>query len=106
VQRCVLCFAYAILVLIAVDPALAADASESGRQPIGIFTDDNGQRILVGIGTPKPFATLDDSLGEIKIGSTGASCTAVLAGTLRYANSRLQLCDGADWRNVSLDKAE
>ena len=60
----------------------------------------------VGIGTKEPAATLDVYQGEVKIGSTGAPCTKALAGTLRYADTKLQLCDGADWRNVGLDKAQ
>jgi hypothetical protein len=57
----------------------------------------------VGIGTRQPAATLDVYQGEVKIGSTGTACTAALAGTLRYADAKLQLCDGASWRKVSLD---
>ena len=60
----------------------------------------------VGIGTMQPAATLDVYHGELKIGSTGAACTAELAGALRSADNKLQFCDGAAWRNVSLDKAE
>jgi hypothetical protein len=60
----------------------------------------------VGIGTTEPQATLDVYHGEIKLGSTGAVCVSALAGTLRYAVGKLQLCDGAGWRNVSLDKAQ
>lgn len=66
----------------------------------------SGYQGRVGIGTQEPAATLDVYQGEIKIGSTGATCTATLSGTLRYANSKLQLCDGAGWRNVSLDKEQ
>lgn len=80
--------------------------AETSKQPIGIVTDDDGETILVGIGTTKPVATLDVSRGEIKLGSTGAACTEELAGTLRSQNARLQFCDGAGWRNVSLDKTE
>ena len=81
-------------------------AGKTERQPIGVFSSDDGKTIIVGIGTMKPLATLDVSRGEVKLGSTGAPCKAVLAGTLRYANAKLQLCDGAGWRNVSLDKAQ
>jgi hypothetical protein len=59
----------------------------------------------VGIGTQEPAATLDVYQGEVKIGSTGGPCTKALLGTLRYANTKLPFCDGAGWRNVSLDKA-
>jgi hypothetical protein len=93
--------------MIAACAACADDGSaQPAKQPIGIFTDDDGTRIVVGVGTTKPLATLDVSRGEIKVGSTGAACTKEIAGTLRSANSKLQFCDGAGWRNVSLDKAQ
>ena len=69
-----------------------------------IVTGVDGKR--VGIGTSAPAATLDVYRGEIKIGSTGVACSKTLAGTLRSENAKLQFCDGASWRNVSLDKAE
>lgn len=96
------------LLLLCLDHSASADdsASKPEDRPRGIYTRDDGQTIVVGIGTTKPLATLDVSRGDVKVGSTGAPCTTKLAGTIRYANSRLQLCDGAGWRNVSLDKAE
>ena len=60
----------------------------------------------VGVGTTVPAATLDVYQGEIKIGSTGTPCSKDLNGALRSQNSRLQFCDGASWRNVSLDKGQ
>jgi hypothetical protein len=66
----------------------------------------NNKTGLVGIGTREPAATLDVYKGEIKIGSTGATCTKALDGALRAKNSQLQFCDGASWRNVSLDKGQ
>jgi hypothetical protein len=105
VKLCHFCFVVSILVPIIAQPAFADDAKPA-QQPVGVFTDDNGERILVGIGTTKPLATLDVSRGEVKVGSTGAPCTPKLAGTLRYAGARLQFCDGTGWRNVSLDKGE
>jgi hypothetical protein len=88
---------------------LQADAAEATAQPVNDFAGQilsNGKTGRVGIGTREPAATLDVYQGEIKLGSTGAPCTAALAGTLRYANTKLQLCDGGGWRNVSLDKAQ
>jgi len=67
-----------------------------------VMSDSKSGR--VGIGTTAPAATLDVYRGEIKIGSTGVACSKKLAGTLRSENSKLQFCDGASWRNVSLDK--
>lgn len=60
----------------------------------------------VGIGTTEPAATLDVYQGEVKIGSTGVPCTAAITGTIRSTDAKLQFCDGAGWRNVSLDKAQ
>jgi hypothetical protein len=104
VKRCILL----LLSILSVSSIAWADGGDgkSAKQPIGIFTDDNGDRIVVGIGTSAPLTTLDVSRGEIKLGSTGAACTKTLAGTLRYAASRLQFCDGTGWRDVSLDRNE
>jgi hypothetical protein len=99
---------FLLLILLAVAPSAWADdaTKKSAKQPIGVFTWDDGDKVLVGVGTTKPLATLDVTRGEVKIGSTGAPCTATLGGTLRYAESKLQFCDGTGWRNVSLDKAQ
>jgi hypothetical protein len=81
----------------------------SCRSPPNSFAGQvmsDGKTGRVGIGTMEPQATLDVYRGEIKLGSTGAVCVSTLAGALRYAAGRLQLCDGASWRNVSLDKAQ
>lgn len=67
---------------------------------------NDGRTGRVGVGTTKPAATLDVYRGEIKIGSTGAPCTKDLNGALRSENSKLQFCDGASWRDVSLDKGQ
>ena len=100
VQRCVLSFLL-ISVLCAGSPA---EADRSPNSIAGqIISDGKGS---VGVGTATPQATLDVYRGEIKIGSTGEPCVSALAGTLRYAINRLQLCDGTSWRNVSLDKAQ
>jgi hypothetical protein len=104
VKHCVL-----FLLLMLSAPSIArADSSGANvaKQPIGVFTNDDGKTIVVGIGTTRPLTTLDVSRGEIKLGSTGAACTKTLAGTLRYAASHLQFCDGVGWRNISLDRNE
>jgi hypothetical protein len=97
-----------LTIFLSIAPSARADnaPAKPAKQPIGVFASDDGTTIIVGIGTTKPLATLDVSRGELKIGSTGASCSATLAGRLRYAAAKLQLCDGAGWRNVSLDKAQ
>lgn len=81
-----------------VEAASAAWAGEaSGDVPV--YSDWKIGR--VGIGTTRPATTLDVSKGEVKVGSTGAACTASLAGAIRYEKSRLQFCDGQAWRLVS-----
>jgi hypothetical protein len=96
-------FAFACLVVIFAAPAALADQPLPNSIAGQIISDGKGR---VGVGTAKPQATLDVYRGEIKIGSTGEPCVSVLAGTLRYAINKLQLCDGTSWRNVSLDKAQ
>jgi hypothetical protein len=92
-----------LFALCAAYPAFAEDS------PANSFAGQimtNGKIGRVGIGTTRPQATLDVYQGEIKIGSTGAACTAELAGAMRSTDDKLQFCDGAGWRNVSLDKAQ
>jgi hypothetical protein len=105
VKRCVVILAFGLLLCV----QHSADADEASARPLPDFSGQimsGYQGSRVGIGTREPAATLDVYQGEVKIGSTGASCTKELTGTLRSVNSKLQFCDGAGWRNVSLDKAE
>jgi hypothetical protein len=113
VKRCFFCFFLCAWLIVAAGPLFAETASPSSAQiqaapqPLPdfggqIISGYEGKRI--GIGTREPAATLDVYKGEIKIGSTGAACTKALDGALRAENSKLQFCDGANWRNVSLDK--
>ena len=83
---------------------VAAEQSPPNSFAGQIISGYEGNR--VGIGTMRPAATLDVYEGEVKLGSTGAACTPDLAGALRSTANKLQFCDGAGWRNVSLDKAE
>jgi hypothetical protein len=86
-----------------------AKADPGSTKPLNDFAGQimaDGRTGRVGIGTREPSATLDVYQGEVKIGSTGAACTKGLTGALRAIGSKLQFCDGAGWRNVSLDKAE
>ena len=82
-----------------------ADVPRPGNDFAGQIMS-NGIPGRVGIGTRLPAATLDVYQGEVKVGSTGVPCTKDLAGAIRYADTKLQLCDGAGWRNVILDKAQ
>jgi hypothetical protein len=105
VKRCVPILIFSLLLCV----QHPADADPASTKPVNDFAGQiisgvDGSR--VGIGTKEPAATLDVYQGEIKMGSSGAPCTKELAGTLRSANSKLQFCDGAAWRNVSLDKKE
>jgi hypothetical protein len=102
VQRCVSVFV-CLVVLCAVSVAFA-DPSPTNSFAGQMISDGNTGR--VGVGTSTPQATLDVYQGEIKIGSTGAACTAEIAGAMRSVDNKLQFCNGASWRNVSLDKAQ
>jgi len=105
-----LVFASAICIIVL--PAHADETIGPASGAPGAASDFAGQILSsgktgrVGIGTREPAATLDVYQGEVKIGSTGAPCTKALAGAIRYADTKLQLCDGTGWRNVSLDKAQ
>jgi hypothetical protein len=61
--------------------------------------------LLIGIGTNRPVTVLDAPFGEIKPGSSGAACTAQIAGAIRYADAKLQVCDGKNWRMLALEPA-
>jgi hypothetical protein len=53
---------------------------------------------LAGIGTTTPDAPLFAYPGGVRIGSTGTPCTKDLAGTLRFADDKLWLCNSYGWR--------
>ena len=93
---------FAFGVFLCVQFSARADQPPTNKFAGQIITGVDGKR--VGIGTTAPAATLDVYQGEIKLGSTGARCTKDLNGALRSEHSKLQFCDGASWRNVSLDK--
>lgn len=92
-------FVFLFLSILCAAYPVAADPSPPNS--IAGLVISNAKTGRVGIGTADPIATLDVYHGD----STGAACTAELAGAMRYAVNKLQLCDGAGWRNVSLDKA-
>jgi len=50
----------------------------------------------VGIGTSAPVTRLDVS-GGVRIGIESSSCTAALAGTLRYNSGVVEYCNGTTW---------
>jgi hypothetical protein len=102
VRLCVSTFLF--LGVLGVVSSAAAEQSPPNSFAGQMISD--GKTGRVGVGTTTPQATLDVYQGEIKIGSTGAACTASLAGTMRSTDNKLQFCDGTSWRNVSLDKAQ
>ena len=99
------CDFYVLAVVLVLCVQLPARADQPPANDIAgqVVTGYEGR---VGIGTREPAATLDVYHGEVKLGSTGAPCSRELAGALRSTDSKLQFCDGASWRNVSLDKAQ
>jgi hypothetical protein len=101
VKRCA-SFLWLLPVLCAA-PRTGADQSPPDKFAGQVTTDSKIEP--VGIGTVTLQATVDVYKGEIKIGSTGATCIAEFAGALRSDSAHLQVHDGAGWRNVSLDKA-
>ena len=75
-----------------------------GHEGTGVVYSDRDTG-YVGIGTTRPESKLDVA-GDVRIGTSARACTPVNAGTLRYTQGRLKLCDGASWRNVSLEKGQ
>lgn len=51
---------------------------------------------FVGIGIASPTTMLDIN-GGLRIGLESGSCTAPLAGTLRYNSGNVEYCNGASW---------
>lgn len=90
-------FVFLLLVAVAPCPALAAQPPDTGSE---IYSDAKMGR--VGIGTTEPLTTLDVSRGEVKVGSTGAPCTATLAGAIRFADDQLQVCNSHGWRPITV----
>ena len=53
----------------------------------------------VGIGTTNPVVNLDVN-GGIKVGTVTASCTSDIAGTLRWYDGHMSVCNGSNWRQL------
>lgn len=55
----------------------------------------------VGIGTQGPQATLDVN-GEVRVGDSGAACSAANKGAIRYDATAVLFegCDGSSWRSL------
>jgi hypothetical protein len=82
--------------------------AEAARAYAANTADQTGEQFFVetktghvGIGTSQPASAIDVGAGEVKIGSSGAVCTPTIEGAVRYADKKLQFCDGEGWRGVS-----
>jgi hypothetical protein len=69
---------------------------EQGADDDSLFIDSDGN-VGIGMGGTSPQAKFDVN-GEIKIGTTGLSCSSSTAGAIQYTTAAgLQYCDGTDW---------
>jgi alpha-tubulin suppressor-like RCC1 family protein len=60
----------------------------------GLELSSNG---FVGVGTGgAPVASLDIR-GALRVGDAGSGCSGSNSGTIKYVDSLMQYCDGADW---------
>ena len=53
----------------------------------------------VGIGTTEPVVNLDVA-GGIKVGTVTSNCTSAFAGTIRWYEGHLSVCNGSNWRQL------
>ena len=100
--------AFCLVALLAVAHLAHADTA-AGTPAVPSYDGkvlEGGENLgAIGIGTNRPVTVLDAPTGEIKPGSSGAACTAQIAGAIRYADVKLQVCDGTSWRVVALEPA-
>lgn len=79
--------------------ALSGGASEIWKRGSG--TDIYYDTGRVGVGTTIPASTLDVN-GEIKVGNSGAICSAAEEGSQRYnsVSKRMEFCNGTLWKDL------
>ncbi len=53
----------------------------------------------IGIGTANPAANLEVA-GEVKIGYAASTCSSAIAGTLRWYDGHMSVCNGSAWRQL------
>jgi hypothetical protein len=105
VKRSAVLFLSCAFLIVFTAPVFAdAAASATSTQPLAAPLNDFAGQIMasgktgrVGIGTTEPAVTLDVYHGEVKIGSTGAPCIKEIAGTIRFGDDRLWVCNSHGW---------
>lgn len=77
------------------------DLTVSNGRNNTILLGDKTTSPIVGIGTYKPVTKLDVA-GAVKVGDDTSTCTANLAGAIRFnsTNKKFQGCDGSSWVNL------
>ena len=70
--------------------------STTGTAGYGLYLNSAAN---VGIGTAEPVASLDVN-GGIKVGTVTANCTTLIAGTLRWYDGHVSVCNGSNWRQL------
>ena len=72
--------------------------------PAGLFQVGGGSLTVlnsgkVGVGTTNPVADFEVA-GEIKLSYSASSCTLNTAGTLRWYDGHISVCNGTNWRQL------
>ena len=79
--------------------AMRYSAANSGvADTIGFVMKNNGR---VGVGTVNPSSSLHVVGGEIQTGTSGLNCTSTVNGAMRYTASKLYLCVGTVWTEIT-----